>query len=450
MKKTIYKIYLTLAVLLTLVLNSCAKDEPKQDDVPEGTVVTATFAIQQKAFVGTPTNPADDAEKITSWWVAFVDVNRKVAAVVSRPADRTAAVEAEDFDADIATGTYTLYSFANLTPAEVKEMSGLEFVVGNTVGSASELLAAACEMPNDIDPTAAPYHGIPMSGVQQVRIVGRRTQPYDVEVVRMVAKFEVTFANECAYPFTVKAVTLSKAHEGKIPMLPDFSTLGGEPTILPQATTVDLTHTLAAPLTIAAGDKSASKKTIFYLRETKAVSPREHFTLALTVERNGAEEEMLYSLMEDESFEYINRNDYIRVPVLLTDVIFRPEVWFYPPIGGYPEAEIEEREDGDTYVTFQAGGDFVVRPMIRLASETPVMWYSITDTRRVLSYSIEVEDTNNILDKADALKTLSDSGEILGTLTGAQGVAKVVLNARIKISESLVHDYHRNIYLIVK
>lgn len=445
--KKLLNISLLFAAVVVLFA-SCAKEDPIQV-CPEGPETPAAKFVIKAPLSRANADPVSDDEKITSWWVAFVDANRKVAKVVSRPATLTAAVEQESFETDVDNGTYWVYSFANLTPAEVSATTGLIFTEGATIASVQALEAATMTMINGFKPSVAPNHGIPMTGAQLITITSRNNQPYSVEVVRTVAKMEFSFTNECDYAVKINKIAMNPLNKGVIPVFPNYSTLANAPTILAAATTERFEHTCSG-VTVPVGDKGSTTET-FFVRESRIAAdhPTGHFSVGLNVTRgDGTVEEQLYSLMADD-FTWIQRNDWVKVPIVLTDVLFRPEVWFYPPIGGYPPADIEEKDDRDFYCTFRSAGDFVIVPKVSRGANSN-LWIPLNDTSKILSYNIAVSDPQSILGDWRDVTHMNNTGELLGAVNGTKGTAVLTFTIKVKINETLSRDFTRRIYITVK
>ncbi len=109
-----------------LMLAACSSEE--KDEQTEGTMAHVTMNIATRAATGTPESPTIDAEKIHTWWVAFVDRNDKVQKIVTRPSS-SSYVEEEQLEFDIPTGTYTVYAFANIAQSAVTD-AGYTFTEG--------------------------------------------------------------------------------------------------------------------------------------------------------------------------------------------------------------------------------------------------------------------------------------------------------------------------------
>ena len=147
--------------------------------------------------------------------------------------------------------------------------------------------------------------------------------------------------------------------------------------------------TPAAPdiLTLAAKGGDTDKGTLyFYLNESDATftTTQNQLSLRFKVQRkkdanNWYDEEIRYGvtthhdLTEDDpyggykgGFNVIRRNDWIHIPVILTDWQFRTEPLAFVPIAGYPAKTVSS--DGLT-ATFETGGMIALQPFIKKYSD---------------------------------------------------------------------------------
>ena len=125
-------------------------------------------------------------------------------------------------------------------------------------------------------------------------------------------------------------------------------------------------------LTIAAGKGSTTtsdKSLYFYVNETDATftTTENQYSVRFRIQRNGHDEEFRYGLTtaHDGStggFNVIRRNDWIHIPVTLTDWQMRLEAMPFVPIAGYPAVLLGS--DGLT-ATFSTGGFIILQPFVR-------------------------------------------------------------------------------------
>jgi len=432
--KLSYSLFLALCGMLAVSCSGADVDEPTVD----GPVSSrASFSIQSRAVGDTSAN-----ELIQSWWIAFVGQDGKVSKIVSRDASKTDAVERDEFSVELPAGTYTAYAFANITRAELENATGgVTFTVGQPV--AAELMKKEWSlMPNQWDKTKP----IPMSGFKEVTFSsGQSASDIKIEVVRMVGKVEFTFSNRSTKDITINSLTFGHLAKGPVYLFPTYESLGKAPILLPNGlTTEDVEFTPGATpeaRVIKAGATDALTD-FFYVRESDAANPASsgHFSIKLNITRGGQTEEQLYALTDQ--LTYINRNDYIHIPIAFTDYLFNVDVLFYPPIGGYP-AVITEVKDEEFYITFGTQGKFSLRPLIREAVDgsdylTPNRFTTVTAT--------VVSDQSNILTSTN-LTYDTVTGESLGELTTATGRAEIKLH--VEFNDGVVmRQYDKTIYII--
>ena len=164
------------------------------------------------------------------------------------------------------------------------------------------------------------------------------------------------------------------------------------------------------------------------------------FTVGLPVAHgNGMQEYQYYNITKGIK-DYINRNDWIVIPITLSQYDVSVEALFYPPIGGYPAVLSTVDPDGSQIFTFETEGEFSIVPKVidKLAGThlAPA------------SYSIElgiVSDESGIFAKTPTVTATSTSlpDEITGTLSTAKGKATVEVD--VKIGNQ---TYTRKIYII--
>jgi len=427
--------YTLLLAGCCLLAASCSGDDPSPVDPSPAKPVGSRASLSVKSRSGETTSN----ELINSWWIAFVDHNGTVSSIISRDASLSTAVEREEFNVELPDGTYTAYAFANITPQQLSDEAGVTFTVGQKV--ASDIMSKAWKlMPNNPDKSTF----LPMSGFKEVTVSSSRTTPaIEIEVVRMLAKVEFTFSNRSQKAITVNSISFGPLATGAVGLLPDYSKLGDKPVLLSGLGSEDVAYSFpgeAAARTLAAG-KDNGLTDYFYVRESDAANPATSglFHIKVNITREGQAEELLYALTDE--LTYINRNDYVQIPITFTDYVFDVDVLFYPPIGGYP-AVLTEKRDEEFHITFGTRGKFAVRPLIREAAEgSPyLMPDQFTVTATVVS------DPANIL-KSPVLSYDPVAGELTGELTSATGRAEVKL--QVTFSDGTAQrQYEKTVYII--
>ncbi|MGM9678159.1 MAG: hypothetical protein ACI3X7_00030 [Bacteroidaceae bacterium] len=434
--------YLVLAFLLAIPFASCS-DAVHFEGEGKGEVREAcvTMTIGTRA-TGVPEGAQADVEKIRTWWVAFVDKDGIVRHVESRSPLLTTYVEQERIEINVPTGTYTLYAFANITPEALKAETGVEFIVGSTYPSAIETAEYTLVQ------HWASGTDLPMSGKQQVTVTGRANEVFSIEVVRMLAKMDVRFANESRKQVTINSLKMSQSATDVVPLLPNYTYLeSGWDTDVP-CTAREYLRTYssllaAAPVLDAYDGVSANGYVdIFYVRESQAnYNVTGRYLMSVNITREGGNpEDLLFALTKD--LRSIYRNDHVVIPVILSDYQVSLDVNFYPPIGGYPAVITEESQEG-FYCKFGTEGDFEIYPKVEDTYNGYVLLYGTGDPK--FTYTISVSDPEDIFTTKPAV---TPSGEMLGCIGNTPG--KAYVDVKITVSRTGVTDqiYDRRIYII--
>lgn len=227
---------------------------------------------------------------------------------------------------------------------------------------------------NGFDPDAAENgygaKGIPMSNVQTKEISG--SVNFDLIVVRMMAKIKLQIKNETGSELTVNRATLSNVTQNGngilklLPSLTQHDTM--EPThgdIRPNmGTATQDNFTVAVGKTIA---NDATEEVTFYVNESATPANSEGlFYLTLEVDNGGASE-FRYALVSNDNSEwnYIARNDYRIIPIVLDNLKFEIIPYDFPPIGVYPVSVKEADVTNHVYdFQFHDYGHFHLLPKV--------------------------------------------------------------------------------------
>lgn len=443
MRGNIRLLYIIMCGMAAFLAASCQGDLPGGEDAGEGTAVTITLDIHSRAngtrATGVPEGAEYDIEKIHSWWVAFVNQgDRKVQAIVERPAGNTSYVEQESVDMKVAKGKYVLYAFANISQDSLRRQTGLQFMPGETC---PDVDAATLTLLQDWNPGT----DIPMTGKQQVEVTGHNS--VSIEVVRMLAKMDVTFTNESGKDITINSMTMEQSPTDQVPLLPNYSYLqNGMPEAADTAGARAYVRDYrgAASLKKYAGGTARSYRDVFYVRESQSRTVTRRYRLAVSVTREGdAASTQLFALTRD--LYSIYRNDHVVVPIVLSDFQVGVDARFYPPIGGYP-AVVTSGSGEDFYCEFGTEGDFELFLSVRDALKGNALVYGAGDPC-YSSVVKAVNDPQNILTK---YPSVSATGEIVGRLSSNRGKASVDVEVTVHRNGAADQVYDRRIYLIRK
>lgn len=387
-------------------------------------------------------------ELISTYRIYFVAPDNIVAAVVDGAGP---AAESHEFQVSLDPGNYRAYGFANISEDSWSSWGLSALSEGQPMPSLAE-----AKLPPII--SGGPFNGwpddrqIPMSGPgQDITVTGRENQNFAIEVERLLAALQFTFRNDTEAGYTVRSISfgpLTQSGEDVYLLRRNDGDTPPELAAVPKTETY--VYSPAAPLSLPAG-KEAEAPLGFYVIESDAkVHPSGHFVISLGLQRDGEPDviEQRYALTQQ--IRYINRNDLIRIPIILTDYVFEVPVWFYPPIGGYPPVDIEQKSDSEFYCVFRSGGDFVMRPRIRRSQDGPDEWIDLNDRNRVEEEPV-IEVSGDDIFVTGCQPRLIATGEILGTLADdKKGTAVVTFTVKLKsdVEGAVSRTLERKIYIV--
>lgn len=342
--------YMACLVMLLLTFAACSPDSDASDP---GSITNKTYTLHfnlspvsgssasSRAENNTAGSPntwenGSEEENMKSWTVVFVKKDGTVAKVVKQPS----VAEGKDKEDDVTvTGleagtTYTVYSFANISDAELGTI---------TEGSPSPSFDSKSFAVNGNDWNIA--KGIPMSNKQEVTI-GSDGQPdvKDLYVVRMLSKITLKFRNMTGQDITVKNVSISDITSNpatgteNVKLLPakpvSSANVPQAPNLVENAKRDDFTHTITSGLTIAKNttdyDTDNSRSVSFYVNESQAGNAYPYFVVTL-VTNVGSQRYFMYT-----DWSQIARNDHHVLKLALSDYKLRLKVEDFGSIGSAP------------------------------------------------------------------------------------------------------------------
>lgn len=377
--------------MLLLTFAACSPDSDASDP---GSITNKTYTLHfnlspvsgssassraENYTAGSPHSWEDGSkeENMKSWTVVFVKSDGTVAKVVKKPS----VEEGKDKEDDVTVtgleaGTYSVYSFANISDAELGTI---------TEGSPSPDFdtKSFAVNGNDMDIKA---NGIPMSNKQAVTI-GSDGQPdvTDLYVVRMLSKITLKFRNMTGEDITVKNVSISDitsnpATGTNIMLLPAKDVVSSTyvaqtPNLVENAASGEFTHTISSGLTVANNttdyDTDNSRSVSFYVNESQAGNAYPYFVV--TLETNvGSQRYFMYT-----DWNQIARNDHHVLKLALSDYKLRLKVEDFSAIGMYPSV----KDDGKQLdLTFHyPGEEFHIVPSVTKYSDPTGAEVSFTD-----------------------------------------------------------------------
>ena len=322
-------------------------------------------------------------EMMKSWFVMVVQ-NGTIEKIITSDLKSLGVTEVEKDQVfvELNKGETTFYSFANIKPEEI----GLN--ASTSVGQ--PLPTDFDEQTYRMDGNSQHFHlsmtsdfqnGYPMSNKQTVDVVDNQ-QVINLEVIRMVAKVQLSITNATDHAINLKTITLSDVTlngNQNIKLLPNVDSNNQLQVNLPNSAkkgTITLTATENNGITIEARAKQTA---CFYMNES-LVDKREdggnrYFILSLTTvdAATSATSNQRYAML---SWNEIRRNDYLKIPIKLEDYQIRWTVEAFSPIGVLPKV----KDDGKNLsLDFGYYGEFHIKPEVIKLSRTGSQTLSVSE-----------------------------------------------------------------------
>ena len=382
--------YMACLVMLLLTFAACSPDSDASDP---GSITNKTYTLHfnlspvsgssassraETNTAGTPDSWEDGSkeENMKSWTVVFVkSSDGTVAKVVKQPSveegkDKKDVVTVTGLEAGT---TYTVYSFANISDAELGTI---------TEGSSPDFDSKSFAVNgNDMDITA---NGIPMSNKQEVTI-GSDGQPdvKDLYVVRMLSKITLKFRNMTGQDITVKNVSISDITSNpatgteNVKLLPatpvSTENVVQTPNLVENANSKEFKHTITSGLTVAKNTTDYDSRSVsFYVNESQAGNAYPYFVV--TLETNvGSQRYFMYT-----DWNQIARNDHHVLKLALSDYKLRLKVEDFGSIGSTPAL----KDDGKQLnLIFHDLEEFHIIPSVTKYSDPTGAEVSFTDLK---------------------------------------------------------------------
>ena len=385
--------YMACLVMLLTFFAACSPDSDASDP---GSTTNKTYTLHfnlspvsgssassraETYTEGSPNTWEDGSkeENMKSWTVVFVKSDGTVAKIVKQPS----VEEGKDKEDDVTVtgleaGTYSVYSFANISDTELGTI---------TEGSRSPDFDSQsfAVNGNDMDIKA---NGIPMSNKQEVTIKSDG-QPdiTDLYVVRMLSKITLKFRNMTGGDITVNKVSISDITSNpatgteNVKLLPANNVVSSTyvaqtPNLVENAKRDDFTHAITSGLTV---DKTAtdydtdnSRSVSFYVNESQAGNAYPYFVV--TLETNvGSQRYFMYT-----DWNQIARNDHHVLKLALSDYKLRLKVEDFGSIGSAPSL----KDDGKQLnLIFHDLEEFHIIPSVTKYSDPTGAEVSFTDLK---------------------------------------------------------------------
>lgn len=314
-------------------------------------------------------------EMMKSWFVVVVQNGMIEKIITSDLKSGVTEVEKDQVFVELNKGETTFYSFANIKPEDI----GLD--ASTSVGQ--QLPADFDEKTYRMDGNSKLFNqsmtpdlqdGYPMSNKQVVTITDNQ-QVINLEVIRMVAKVQLSISNATDHDIVLKSITLSDVTQNgnqNIKLLPNVDSankLKGVNLVDGVAKgTITLTAADNNGITIGEG---ATQTACFYMNESLvdkgADGGNRYFILSLTTVNAATgttTSNQRYAML---SWNEIRRNDYLKIPIKLEDYQIRWKVEAFSPIGVLPKVT----DDGKNLsLDFGYYGEFHIKPEVIKLSRT--------------------------------------------------------------------------------
>ena len=423
--------YMACLVMLLLTFAACSPDSDASDP---GSITNKTYTLHfnlspvsgssassraETYTVGKP-NSWDDGSKeenMKSWTVVFVKSDGTVAKVVKKPSveegkDKKDVVTVTGLEAGT---TYTVYSFANISDADLGTI---------TEGSSPDFDSKSFAVNgNDMDIK----NGIPMSNKQEVTI-GSDGQPNvkQLYVVRMLSKITLKFRNMTGEDIIVNNVSISDITSNpatgteNVKLLPakpvSSANVPQTPNLVENAKRDDFTHAIGLTITKNTTDYDTdnSRSVSFYVNESQAGNAYPYFVV--TLETNvGSQRYFMYT-----DWNQIARNDHHVLKLALSDYKLRLKVEDFGSIGSAPSL----KDDGKQLnLTFHDLEEFHIIPSVtKYSDDSPVSftnleWKKLSesvvgDESKAFSTIPKIVTGENIIEAA----TLGELGKKIGPI----------------------------------
>ena len=390
--KTIRTIHTALILMVLALISACSTDSADpilggSGGDNQGDKITVHMTLSTASSSGTRASLSwengVDAENMKSWVVAFVKDNKVVSFAENTDVSANNRIKDEVTIKDLPKGeaTYQVYSFANLTAAE------LGISKGATANFDDKKWNNGFNV-NDPD-----CKGIPMSNKQEVTInASGKPSISELWVVRMLAKITLKFKNPSSTPLVIKDITLNDVtsnsstdvnKDGNIMLLPKHSDASGTsgatgssnltgadkdqvkciPNLVGQAVTENYTYKLSPSKTIPASTDTykPENEISFYVNESAAGNTSKYFIINL----NTSAGVKRYALFQD--WTTIARNDHHILRISLDDYKLKFDVQSFSAIGLYPS--ITDNGTTLSYTCYYPEEEFHIQPKVVKASD---------------------------------------------------------------------------------
>ena len=386
------RIYILL--LSALLLSACSSDLPDETSA-DGAPITIRLRLRSNnnhtyAWNQEKGNDADEDRLQSAFAVMLNDKCVVEHILVSRNSqqnleeDFLVLADGNEFDGTdrvpTTIGKKHFYTFANLTPKEVEAATGLHFFVGQTVDTAIVNHSAISFSGDGFTPSRT--KGIPMTGNYRTDLFKKdHNGVRDLYVVRLLAKLQFSITNNTGKELTVNTLSVDgltqnpTAGEKNLYIFASPYTPAGMPvTLYPHLTSQATSGIRTYPVNQTLSNGSKTEFTAYVNESQTPKNPFSQFMLTLKLTKtDGTKTEQRYALVSNDNkeWDYIARNDWRVIPIVLQDYKFELIPRDFPPIGVLPCSV--KGDEGTFTCTFYADGSFHLEPRLSLFSTGAVV-----------------------------------------------------------------------------
>ena len=404
-RQTIRMSLALLSSLLLLALPACSDEEGGGEVLPVeeqyAKLVISLGSLDNATPVYTKTvddvtDPDKDDEEyeryIKDWWIVVMHDEKVEQVLSNEKGDQAVVIGGDQNEHQVSVEllideTYDFYAFANLPPANQTYLNNL--AQGNTFDIKQTVAAIDAKSYNSGTKATGPY--FPMSSYKYPVTVQSNNPPLEIPLIRLLGKVEVEITNSTNLEtLTVNGLTLNKFRTtGPIYLLPyDEAESKGTKNLLEEdmeSSYVPLFPNIEGeegkedftPVTLITKENPASiekgKTGTFwsYVNETNFMTIETGLNnLQVTVDIDDRDDSP-----KDTNFDFIRRNDWLKIPLLLSNVSTTIEFNMERmPIGGVP-ATITIPEGltipQATFWTQEHGGDITITYNLNSVSSLP-------------------------------------------------------------------------------
>ena len=388
-------------------------------------------------------------EMMKSWFVVVVQNGMIEKIITSDLKSGVTEVEKDQAFVELNKGETTFYSFANIKPGDI----GLD--ASKSVGQ--PLPPGFDQETYQMDGNSKLFHqsmapdlqnGYPMSNKQIVNITDNQ-QVIELEVVRMVAKVQLSITNATDHAIYLKTITLSDVTQNgnqNIKLLPNVDSNNQLQVNLANSAKKGTLTLRAAENDGITIEARATQTACFYMNESLVDKGEDggnrYFILSLTTvdAATGTTSNHRYAML---SWNEIRRNDYLKIPIKLEDYQIRWKVEAFSPIGVLPKVT----DDGENLsLDFGYYGEFHIKPEVIKLSRTGSQTLSVSEWQmgtdatgsdgwKLQEQNPEGADGVNIFDASPAW--VPSAYRLEGEMGNRTGSAIYTMKIKVKVQNGL-------------